>query len=274
LVDQRLGNDGTLKEVLVSHVEPGAKLAQLVVKLKDTVGAVASVYSLLATLNVDIRQSTSHSLPGEPVATYNALLAFRDLEISLDQLVERVKLSPFVLDVRAVEGREGFIIDSISFPVNGQGRRVVVFNQRAMARVFEGVWSTYESGAHVILHKQGWEYGTDLATFLLKTLGEDFVSRNYDYLLNLLSSGGWGVPELVGAHGDLDNQTIRISYCFECTGRRKHHRPVCSFTAGFLAGALGKMSGHPLICKESECSASGGPFCEFVIRSETGAAYV
>jgi predicted hydrocarbon binding protein len=264
-------SDGTLKEVLVSHAEPGAKLVQLVVKLKDTVGAAASVYSLLATLNVDIRQSTSHSLPGEPMATFNALLAFRDTNVSLDQLVERVRLSPFVLDVRAVEGREGFIIDSISFPVNGQGRRVVVFNQLAMARVFEGVWSTYESGAHVILHQQGSEYGTDLGTFLLKTLGEDYVSRNYDYLLNLLSSSGWGVPELVGAHGDLDKLTVRISYCFECTGRRRHHQPVCSFTAGFLAGALGKISGHSLICKESVCSADGGSFCEFVIYSETNA---
>jgi predicted hydrocarbon binding protein len=268
-LDDQSRDFGNSKEILVSHFEPGAKLAQLVVKLKDTAGAVASVNSLIATLNVDIRQSTSHSLPGETVAVYNAFLAFNDKKVSLEQLVERVRLSPFVLNVQALEGREGFIIDSIAFPVNGQGRRVVVFNQPTMARVFESLWSTYESGAHVILYKQGTEYGVDLARFLTKTLGENYVLRNYDYLLNLLYSGGWGIPELMGSSRDLNNLTIRISSCFECSGRRKHDRAVCSFTAGFLAGALETIAGHRMICEESRCAAVGGLFCEFFTHAGT-----
>ena len=66
------------KELLVGRIEAGKRLVQLLVTMKDEVGAVASVNALISSLNVDIRQSTSYSLAQESLAIYNTFVVFND----------------------------------------------------------------------------------------------------------------------------------------------------------------------------------------------------
>jgi len=258
---------GTLsKELLIGRIESGRRLAQVVVTIRDEVGAVASVNALIATLNVDIRQSTSYSLPGDSLAIYNAFVVFNDPKISLIQLVERLEESRHVVKVEANEGRDGIIVDGISFPVNWQGRRTVILSQPATTRMFEAMRFNLGSGGEVILYQQGFSYGKELAEFFRVKLGNDYLSRNFEYTLRVLAATGWGVPEFVGSGSGFPNMTISMSSCFECEGVRAS-QPICCFMRGFLSGVSTTVAGHTVHCEESRCVARGNPRCEFNLRS-------
>jgi predicted hydrocarbon binding protein len=251
------------KEVLVGRVEPGVRLAQCVVKMKDTVGALASVTSLMATLRVDIRQSVTYSVQGKGFAIYNAFFAFKEAKVTLEQLVDRLKLSPFVLAVQAVEGHEGTVVDLVSFPVNWQGRRVVIFSQRAISRMFESMRLTlFGSGVPLALSRLGADYGRELAINISKTVGADYLIRNQEFTLNLLKATGWGVPEVIRSPKDSANTIVRLSTCFECGGRTSGQN-ICNFVGGFLSGFTSVLANRELLCEETACSARGHPCCEF-----------
>jgi predicted hydrocarbon binding protein len=254
------------KELLVGRIEAGRRLAQVLVTMKDEVGAVASVNSLVASLNVDIRQSMSYSLAEDSRAIYNAFVVLNDPKVSLVQLVDRLKESTFVVKVEAREGRDGVIVDGISFPVNWQGRRTIILSQTATARMFEAIRFTLGSGGDVVLYQQGSSYGRELAESFMARLGGDYLRRNFDYTLALLSATGWGVPELVGSKDSFPNITITLQSCLECDGVRAT-RPACSFVRGFLAGVSSTIVGHTVHCEESHCIGMGEPHCEFALRS-------
>jgi len=254
------------KELLVGRIESGKRLAQVLVTMKDEVGAVASVNTLIASLGVDIRQSMSYSLAEDSLAIYNTFVVFNDPKVSMVQLVERLKESRFVVKVEALEGRDGVIVDGISFPVNWQGRRTIILSQPAAARMFEAIRFNLGSGGDVILYQQGSSYGKELAESFVTSLGGDYLRRNFDYALGVLSATGWGVPELIGSREAFPNITIALQSCLECDGVRAG-RPACSFVRGFLAGVSSAVAGHTVHCEESRCIANGAPRCEFELRS-------
>jgi len=254
------------KELLVGRVESGKRLAQVLVTMKDEVGAVASVNALIASLSVDIRQSMSYSLTEDSLAIYNSFVVFNDPKVSMVQLVERLKESVFVVRVEALEGREGVIVDGISFPVNWQGRRTIILSQPATTRMFDAIRFNLGSGGHVVLYQQGSSYGKELAESFVNRLGAEYLKRNFDYTLGILSATGWGIPELIGGREAFPNITIALKSCLECDGVRAS-QPACSFMRGFLAGVSSAVAGHTVHCEETRCIAKGSTHCEFELRS-------
>jgi len=254
------------KELLVGRIEAGKRLVQLLVTLKDEVGAVASVNALISSLNVDIRQSMSYSLAQEPLAIYNTFVVFNDPKVSVVQLVNRLEDSHFVVKVEAREGRDGVIVDGISFPVSWQGRRTIILSQNATARMFEAIRLALGSGGDVVLYQQGYSYGKEFAESFLTRLGRDYLTRNFDYTLGLLSATGWGIPELVGPKYGFPNIDITLQSCLECEGIGAV-QPVCNFVRGFLTGVLGTIAGGTVHCEETKCLAKGDSYCQFEIHS-------
>ena len=254
------------KEILVGRVERGERLAQIVVKMKDVVGAVASVSAFIASLKVDIRQSLTYSLKRDSGAIYNAFVVLNDPEVTLEQLVERINQSPFVLEAHAFEGLDGTVVDTISFPVNWQERRVVILAQPAVARMLDGIRSVLGTGGYVVLYGLGIDYGKELAGYFMDKLGRDYLLGNYGYWLNVLAATGWGIPDIKGPKDDFPNLTIGLSSCLECDGRSSREA-VCSFMRGFLSGVFGEIAGHVVHCEESLCQAKGDSHCEFQLRS-------
>jgi len=170
---------------------------------------MANVTTVMADLTVDILQSATHSL-SNGTAIYNAFVVLNSHSMSANQLVQRLTQSPFVLGVQVAEGRRGAILDTVSFPVNWQGRRVVILAQTAVARMLEGARQTFGTGGHVVLYQQGTDYGRDLAKFFMEMFGREYLIENYDYGVNILASTGWGIPELVDTRKGFPNMTIRL----------------------------------------------------------------
>lgn len=257
------------KELLVGRIEKGRRLAQIVVAIKNGAGAITRVNALVASLGVDVRQSTSYSAAEDSLAIYNAFVVLNDPKVSLVQLVEKIEQSPHVVRVQAQEGRDGVIVDGISFPVNWQGRRTVILSQPATARMFEAIRSTFGSGGEVVLYQQGSSYGSELGAFFVARLGRDYLRHNFDYALGLLAATGWGVPGLVGSRDGFPEATVALESCLECDGVRGE-REECSFVRGVLTGVSGAIAGHTVHCEESQCVARGDARCVLELRSGRG----
>ena len=253
-----------MKEVLIGRIEAGKRMAQVVVRMKDEVGAMSSVTTLAASIGVDTRQSMTYSLE-DGTAIYNAFVVLNGPKATLVKLVERLEASPFVLQAQAFEGHDGVVVDQVSFPVNWQGRRVVILSQSATTQMFEAIRHILGSGGEVVLYQQGLRYGRDLAGYFIDKLGRDYLERNYDYGLAVLAATGWGTPELSRSAEEFPNITVRLKSCLECEGLR-HDRAVCSFMRGFLSGVFGAISGKVVHCEERSCIAMGNPSCEFSLR--------
>lgn len=258
------------KEVLVGRYEPDKRLAQVIIEMKDVVGAMAGVATIMASLKVDMRQSVTHSLP-DGTAVYNAFVVFKDPSVTTGQLVQKLVHSPLVLNARVIEGRQGAVLDTATFPVNWQGRRVVILAQPAMARMLESVRRTFGSGGDVVLYQEGTDYGKDLAKFFIGMFGREFLLVNYDYGVNILASTGWGIPEIVDTKNGFPDLTVRLSSCLECTGVEQG-RVACSFVRGVLAGVFSTIAESPLQCEELYCHGRGAPYCEFRLNRATAAS--
>jgi len=259
--------DRSAKELLIGLHEPNARLAQVVAKIKDVVGAVADVNSLLAGQNVNIRMNTAYLVPGESYGIYNAFVELRDPKLSLNQLVDRLRQSAFVLHVQAIEGSEGLVVDTLSFPLHWQGRRVVVMAQQSIARTFESVRLAFGSGGDAILYNQGTDYGKGLAGFLMDMLGRNFLLRHFEYALNLFAATGWGIPRLDTPASEFPDITVRISSCLECSGIGSG-RMSCNFMRGFLSGISSTITGQTVQCEETQCAAKANSNCVFNLHGQ------
>ena len=244
---------------------PGQKHAQLLLKVKDEVGAMADIDAIASKLRVDFRQLEAYAVEEGKYAVYNAFVEFKEPKVTPDRLVAELEKSRFVLEAHAAAGVEGGIIDTLTFPATWGGWRVVILGQTGMAGIFQDIQSTFGTGGDVILHKGGLVYGKDLVEFLGRKMGKDFVVQNFEYALGLLSAGGWGVPALAKVDLDTLAATVTVAGCFECEGK-KSSKPMCAFERGTFAGVAGAIFGVEFECVETKCSGRGDELCEFQLK--------
>ena len=151
------------------------------------------------------------------------------------------------------------------------GHRIVIFDQLALGEMLERIRTLFSSGADVIIYEQGLSYGKGLAERLSLTLGRDFVVRNYDYALKLISATGWGRANVESASEDLKTVVVRVERSFEGEDRKSEH-PTSIFVRGFISGMFESLTERQHDCKEVECVSRGDPICKFVIHARADSA--
>jgi len=256
--------DMSPKEIPIGYYQPGAKLAQMVVKIKDVVGSVADVNRITASLNVDIRQSLSYSVPDESHAVYSAFVEFKDKEVSPEELTRSLRRSKFVLGAEVAEGSDGLLIDTLEFPINWGGRRMILLDQRAMGRMLEKIQTMFGSGGESILYEQGLAYGKGFMAAAFERVQKDYVMRIYEYCLSVLAATGWGRPQVLSST-DLRDFVIQLERCSECEGRTSA-RPTSNFIRGFISALFAALTEKEVDCVEVECVAKGDPHCKFQLH--------
>ena len=138
------------KEVMLGRWNPRQKHAQVLLKIKDEVGAMAEINAIASRLGVDFKQLEAYAVEKEKYAVYNAFVEFKDPKMTADRLIGELGRSRFVLEAHAAPGVEGGIIDTLTFPASWGGWRVVILGQTGMARIFQDIQSTFGSGGDVI----------------------------------------------------------------------------------------------------------------------------
>ena len=249
------------KELPVATFSRKGRLAQVVIKAKDVSGAMADISSKISGEGFDVRQSSAFAVPDGKYFVYNAFVHMPDEGHSLDDLVKKLTASKHVLDVKANEGVEGAVVDTIAFPLQFAGTRVVILGSQAIVNMFGALEKVFGTGGSVIIQQQGMSYGKAMAEELGKTLPRPYMIRNYKYGMQLLMATGWGIPTVIRAYDDLSRADVRVDDCFECQGR-KSGKPAGYFISGYLAGAFSYLSGKELHGKETKCVSAGAEYCE------------
>ena len=75
-----------------------------------------------------------------------------------------------------------------------------------------------------------------------------------------------GLPRLTAQTPD--QMDIEISETLSAAGVPNVGEPLCHLEAGFLAGALGGLTGRKILVRETGCWGLGDPACRFVARIE------
>lgn len=253
------------KEAMLGRLTPGRKLAQVLLKVKDSANAVADLQDRFSALGSVIKQSSFHSSPGEGTAVFNAFVELVDPDLTGEKLAAALRGSPFVLESYSAEGTSYGILDTLSFPITFGGKRLLYMNQKAISGVFHGIQTTFGTGGDFILFQAGSTYGKEFEEALIGSVGKETLRGNFGYTINLLSASGWGEPEIDAPGPEGPSGSVKLEKCFECEGTAST-RPVCSFVRGVLAGSIQTLLEAPLEVDETECIAKGDDVCRFVIK--------
>ena len=258
---------GFPKEIPIARFSRKKRLAQIVIKAKDVTGAMAEISSILTSQGVDVRQSSAFVVERERYYVYNAFVWLTKEGYRLEDLVAKLRASNYVLDVVAKEGVEGSVTDTIAFPLQFSGERVVVLETRAVADMFEALDKVFGSGSSVIIKEQGFNYGRAMTAEMAKLLTKPYMVRNFRYGMELFKATGWGIISVLEANQDLTQVRVRVDESFECE-RRRSKRPCGYFTSGFVAGVFSFLSGKELQGVETFCVATGQDHCEITVSEK------
>jgi predicted hydrocarbon binding protein len=75
-----------------------------------------------------------------------------------------------------------------------------------------------------------------------------------------------GIPHLIGQTPD--QMEIEIAETLSAAGLPNVGEALCHLEAGFLAGALGGLTGHKILVRETGCWGLGQQTCRFMARIE------
>lgn len=121
------------------------------------------------------------------------------------------------------------------------------------------------------LHDAGYSVGESMAEILVEDLdggpGEVSAQRYWDRFGAFWARRGWGRLRHEDAHPRIG--LLRSDDWAEAGEATEETQPSCAFTAGVLAGLLGRTAGAPLAVLEVACRARGDGECVFAFGSET-----
>jgi predicted hydrocarbon binding protein len=245
------------------HYAPEGRYVQVVARLSDEPGALASLLGLLGgRLNLVGTQSYSIEDGSAMFSGYGKILD----DSSAHDIEELSSLSHSVQACRVWESNNGLLVDRFHIGLQtASGEAFLMLPVTALASTFEELVRTFGSGGETILYSQGMDYAKVRWNVYKKILGPHPETR-IDDLAAIFGSLGWGITTVRFESGKLKYVTRD---CFECSVKTSYSRR-CSFLRGMAVGIGQNVFGEELICEETRCRQKGGDVCEFVLSAKDG----
>jgi predicted hydrocarbon binding protein len=249
------------KDVNVYLFDPTRKYFHIVVELENVPGALQSVMEVMHGLNLNILGSFTSADSAASLGVWSGFV--EDSDHSALDLRRKLGASPAVHDAMVVESNNGFLVDSVHFPVAfNTGTRAIMMGAGALANMLSTMNERFGTGGNVILHEEGKTYGRELGQEYLLRLGADFIMANLEEVVKLYQALGWFRVESAKADPRWEKVAVRAAESFECAGAESKV-PRSHFVRGHLEGMLTIWLGKPMECKETLCVARGDTVCEF-----------
>ncbi len=179
-------------------------------------------------------------------------------------LKEFIESSVFVSDVMVKQGVEGFLFDSLNFPLSwNTGDRAVLVKVGGLRAMLNAVMMANPATGAESIYSQGFSYGKSVWEQLL-SVHRPQTREGLSEALQLYSAAGWGRPELTHLDMEKVQAKVRFEEGFECVDQMTG-RPASHFMRGHLAGALSAYFQSDLRCEETKCTSKGDKYCEFEV---------
>lgn len=130
------------------------------------------------------------------------------------------------------------------------------------------LYSSFQSGASVILYDMGLGYGELMGANMAKMgVSKLEVIKSFMELGKIHGYGVFNTPFLkmilTGIRGE---PLVRLGDSFFATSTGSTGKVECYMMAGIIAGAAGVLLNKKFACIEEKCLCKGDPYCEFKLR--------
>jgi len=253
------------KEVLFGVYGPGRRIAELVVEVRNVLGALAKILAVMAGMRINVLSSFLRAKASDEAAVWSSFVDLTDTEFKIEDVVERLKEVDVVLDVKFSKREGELAIDELCFPVTLMDERYVLFKVDTVGKAFSRLFEIFGSGAATIIHSMGVESGMRGAEKFKTEYGLE-KRQALDAVLKEVMAKGWGVSEVEVFDERRNEAVIRVYELFECLpfkGRLKE--PKSHLFRGYLEGAFKTIFKTEYMANETECIAKGDPYCRFIV---------
>jgi predicted hydrocarbon binding protein len=252
------------KDVMVYHYDPRRKFYLVTLHLENKPGAFGNLANLLAVRGMNLLEGYFGSISDGPTGTASFFVETTNLKMDERWLKEFIETSVYASDVEVRGGVEGFLSDSLNFPLRwNNGDRAVLMRVEGLRKMLMEAAGAFPGAGEEFIYNQGFSYGKS-AWENLMSVHRPATKDGLAEMLSIYSSTGWGRPQLSRLDAGKLRATVRMEDCFECsvlsTGRPSSH-----FVRGHLAGAFSAYFRSDVKGAETRCVSKGDPSCEFEI---------
>ncbi len=258
------------KQVFASDFKPSHKLAEFSIEMRNIVGAMQEQTESVGKHGVNIL-SGFHNAPSlSEKGTWSFFADFTEADIEPEALATELKSLNSVLKVRCQVTNDGFITDTMHFPVMFGNERAIIVRASILVSIVERITSIFgpeSKSAQVILHQLGEAGGQRVFESTKAVIGVGFMRKNVAKTLNLFTAFGWGILNVNAVNLDTKTAEIHIKDGFESADSRKtSSAPQCHFILGLLAGWFSQLFEMKIDVTETQCIGKGDRLCIFQVQ--------
>ncbi|MGD0319398.1 MAG: V4R domain-containing protein [Nitrososphaerales archaeon] len=252
------------KGVMIFHYDPKKKIYLVSLHLKNQPGALGNLTNLLAVRGMNILEGYFGGMSYEPKATVSFFVESTNPRMDEGWVKDFVESSTYASDVEVRSGVDGFVSDSVNFPLSwNAGDRAILMQTASLRTMLAAIIATDREKGERLIYDQGFSLGrtTYERLFLIyrpkNRAGLAEVLRTY-------AATGWGRLELSGLDPGHKRAKFKLEEGFECAGLNTG-KPESNFIRGHLSGVLSAYFGSDVKAVETRCVSKGDPHCEFEI---------
>jgi predicted hydrocarbon binding protein len=252
------------KEVMVFHYDPKKKVFLVSLHLENEPGALGNLANLLAVRGINILEGFFGGMSSGPKATVSFFAETGNQRVDASWLKEFIESSVLVSDVEVRPGVDGFVADSLNFPLTwSTGDRALLMRTASLRAMFATIMAADREEGERAIYDQGFSYAR--ATYerlfsIYRPKGKEGLAE----MLKIYSATGWGLLELSGLDPGRKRAKLKLEEGFECTDMNTG-RHESNFVRGHLAGVLSTFFGSRVKAVETKCISKGDPYCEFEV---------
>ena len=254
------------KDVMIFRFDPKKRYFIVSLHIENKPGALGNLANLLGIRGINILEGFFGGMTYSEKANVSFFLESTNQQVDERWLKDFLASSVYVSDVEVRAPVEGFLTDSLNFPMTwNNGDRAVLMRVEGFRVMLDTVKSAYPDRGEAEIYRLGFSYGR-AAWENLMTIHRPKTREGLGEMLKIYASTGWGRLELLDLNSNRLSAKVKLEDGFESVDLSTG-KPECFFIGGHLAGAFSSYFGADLRAQETKCVAQGDSHCEFAIST-------
>ena len=262
------------KRVFASDFRPSTRLAQFSIEMQNVVGAMQEQAETMGKHGVKILSGFHDAPILAERGTWSFFADFTGADSEPEALAAELRSHRSVLKVRCQSTNDGFVTDTMHFPVLLGDERAIIVRASILVSIINRINSILgpdSKSAQVMTHQLGVAGGQSVFESTKKVIGVEFIRQNVARTLNLFTTLGYGILNVSSVNLQAKTAEIHISDGFESAdSANTSSRPQCHFIRGLLAGWFSQLFETKIDVIETRCEAKGDPNCVFQVQPLKG----
>ena len=252
------------KDVMIYRYDPSKRYFLVSLRLENKPGALGNLADLLGVRGMNILEGFFGDITQSAKGVVSFFLETTNKKMDEEWLKDLLVSSVYVSDVEVKTSSEGFVADSINFPVAwNNGERALVLRIDGVRAMLDAVRAADPEKGTDTIYSSAYNFG--LNSFeALTSLYNPRTKEGLNDLLQVYNAAGWGKIELLDVDFKRSRARVRLKEGFESLGLSTG-KAECHFVRGHVAGAFSAIFGARVTASETRCTSAGAEFCEFEV---------